>query len=173
MLHPCQPARRAVAESGLRARMMSWAEEVPGHDDQVGDAGAVPVIAHGEQAGIVARRQPRGHGPIGAVRDRRPQRALLGLELELLGAGVADEIPDRRVVRQRPQPLRAAGRTEHVRRDPALAQRADVLGRAFEDGLLLGEAKRPPTGSALRHGATKAARKFYTMYNAGQNAGLI
>lgn len=32
--------------------------------------------------------------------------------------------------------------TEHVRGDPALAQRADVLGRAFEDGRLLGEAEQ-------------------------------
>lgn len=104
----------------------------------------MPVIAHRHQAGIVTRLQPAHHRAIGAIQDFRPQRAFFGLELEFLGAGVADEIPERRIVRQGPQPLRAAGRTEHVRRDPALAQRADVLGRALEDGLFLGEAERAP-----------------------------
>lgn len=51
-------------------------EEVPGHDDQVCDRSAIPVIAHGEQAGIVARRQPRGHRAEGPVRDRFAQSAV-------------------------------------------------------------------------------------------------
>lgn len=126
-------------------------EEMPGHDNQVGDRGAISVIAHGEQAGIVARRQPRSHRAEGAIRNRVAQSAFLGLELELLSAGVADEIPDGRVVRQGPQPMRPAGRTEHVRGDPPLAQSADVLGRTLEDGLLFGEAELAPVVFVLSH----------------------
>ena len=51
-------------------------EEMAGHDDQVGDRGAIPVITHGEQAGIVTRRQPRGHRAEGTIRDRLAQSAV-------------------------------------------------------------------------------------------------
>lgn len=137
------PAR---APRGRRQRLAGLddvgGEEVTGHHDQAGHSARARVIAHGEQAGIVALRQPPHHRAIGAVGDRPAQPAGLGLQLELLGAGVADEVADGRVVRQLPQPLRAAGRTEQMRGGPALGQGADVLGRAAIDGLLLGEAER-------------------------------
>lgn len=53
---------------------------MPRHHDQVGDARPSAVIAHDHQAGIVPRREARGHRGIGPVQPLAAEPTFLGLE---------------------------------------------------------------------------------------------
>ena len=140
------PARAAGGHrQGLARLDDGLGEEVAGHDDQVGDAGAGLVIAHDHQAGTVRRRQPRLHRAPGPVDQSGVGTALGGLEFVFLGTDAAMEIGHGRVGREGGQGRRAAAGAEGVGGDPPLAQDAGVPGRPLEDRRLFGEAERSPS----------------------------
>ncbi len=121
------------------------------HHDQVGDARPSAVIAHDHQAGIVPRREPRGHRGLGPVQPLATGPTFLGLEFVSLGADAAMEIRHRRVGREGGQGRGPATGAEAVGGDPAFGQDAGVLGRALEDGGVFGEAEIAPRDVVFGH----------------------
>lgn len=111
------------------------------HDDQVGDAGPRLVIAHDHQVGIVRRRQPGRHRPIGAVDQLAVNPALGGLEFIFLGADAAMEVRHGKIGREGSQGFGAAVGTEGI--------------GALDDGRLFGEAEVAPRGLVFVHGSER------------------
>ncbi len=149
MLHPCQGALRPFGPGrglGLDDRLD---EEMPRHHDQVGDPRPSAVIAHDHQAGIVPRREARGHRGIGPVQHLAAQPTFLGLKLVFLGADAAMEIRHRRIGREGGQGRSAATGAETMGGDPAFGQDATdaVVRLSYKNASALNH-----IGRTARHG---------------------
>lgn len=112
------------------------------HNDQIGDRGALAVIAE-VKAGIVARRRSGGHGANAAARNRPPQRAPPGLDLEFLAqASLTKSPPATCSATPAAVPRRRPDRTWASR--PLLRTRRERSGRVATNDPLALEAERAP-----------------------------
>jgi hypothetical protein len=127
MLHPIQPALRAVAASGFRSSMISLTKKVLWDDKEIDDFATPQIIVQQEEIWIVCRRKTFAHGAKCAIKNLCTKFILLAFELVFFLTRRAKEVSNGTVGWKGADTFASAVRAISASADPTLGPRTRTL----------------------------------------------